>query len=235
MVGLAVNRRSVRRHAVPAAGVRAGGGVRADGGGAAKVTFVIGLVCLTAAVGLAARSNLVADEGGLTGTLPSSTVPAAAQARHLAVPPRTVRIPALKVSAPVEPVAVERNGDLTIPSRPDRIGWWIGGAALGSATGTVLLAGHVDAADAGPGALYRLEKLAMGSVVEVDSADLRYSYRVVARRVYRKTDLPDNLFDRGGRPTLALVTCGGSFEAGRGYERNVVVYAEPTGQPRRLR
>jgi len=115
------------------------------------------------------------------------------------------------------------------------VGWWVGGAALGSARGTVLLAGHVDDADAGPGALHELAQLPMGAVVEVDTADRRFAYRVVARRVYDKAALPDSLFDRAGRPTLALVTCGGAFHPGQGYERNVVVYAEPVGGPRPLR
>jgi hypothetical protein len=199
-------------------------------------------VCsLLAAAGLAVVTlREVRDEGQLPEFVAAPSVRAAGEpgaangaqvARRLSVTPKTVRIPELKLTGTIDAVGVGPDGQLAVPVDPARIGWWIGGAGLGSATGTVLLAGHVDTVDNGPGALYRLEKLRMGATITVDSADERYTYRVTARRVYRKSALPKNLFDATGRPTLALVTCGGAFDRDTGYDKNVVVYAEPVGGP----
>src|SRR5437879_2002533 len=67
-----------------------------------------------------------------------------------------------------------------------------------------------------------------GATVTVDYQDgSSRAWRVVARRQYPKSELPlDMLFARTGDPTLALVTCGGLFDASkRSYRDNVVVFA----------
>ncbi|HYN96346.1 MAG TPA: class F sortase, partial [Pilimelia sp.] len=126
----------------------------------------------------------------------------------------------------VDPAGVGRRGELLVPADPRRLGWWVGGAAPGDPGGTVLVAGHVDTAERGRGVLFGLERLAMGARVEVDTATGRLAYRVIARRSYRKTGLPRQLFDARQPHRLALVTCGGRFRDGA-YDRNVIVYAEP--------
>jgi hypothetical protein len=140
--------------------------------------------------------------------------------------PLQVRITPLGLVADVDAVTVDRGGRLHIPADPGRVGWWIGAARPGDPAGTVLVAGHVDTAEAGRGALFRLETLAMGAPVEVVAAGRVFRYRVTARRSYAKTRLPADLFDAGGPPRLVLVTCGGRFDDGA-YASNVVVYAEP--------
>ena len=132
----------------------------------------------------------------------------------------------LKVEAPVDPVGVTRDGALDVPDDPDRLGWWIGSVLPGERRGTVLIAGHVDTAEDGQGALYRLEKLAIGSRIEIRAGDRSIAYRVTARRSYAKSRLPKALFRRDTSPQLALVTCGGAFRDGA-YDHNVVVYATP--------
>jgi sortase (surface protein transpeptidase) len=121
---------------------------------------------------------------------------------------------------------VDRTGRLDIPADPRRLGWWIGAARPGDAQGTVLIAGHVDTAEAGRGALFRLESLRMGATVEVAAAGQVFRYRVNARRGYAKTRLPADLFATAGPPRLAMVTCGGGFSHGA-YDSNLVVNAEP--------
>jgi hypothetical protein len=140
--------------------------------------------------------------------------------------PARITIGALRVNAPVDPVGVRADRALAVPDDPDRIGWWIGSATPGSPRGTVLLAGHVDTAGNGPGALFRLESMPMGSTVQVWAGGRTTSYRAVARRSFDKRKLPADLFDPATAPRLVLVTCGGTFHAGT-YSHNVVVYAEP--------
>ncbi|GAA0492649.1 hypothetical protein Ade02nite_69360 [Paractinoplanes deccanensis] len=141
-------------------------------------------------------------------------------------PPTNVTIGAQRIDAPVSAVGVHPDGSLAVPEDPARLGWWIGSATPGSARGTVLIAGHVDTAEDGPGALFRLETLPLGATVGVRAGDRVVPYRVVARRGYPKQRLPADLFRADTAPRLALVTCGGSFRDGA-YSHNVVVYAEP--------
>jgi hypothetical protein len=140
--------------------------------------------------------------------------------------PSQVRIADLALAADVDPVGVDRSGRLDIPADPRRLGWWIGAARPGDDVGTVLVAGHVDTADSGRGALFRLETLPVGAAVEVTGGGQVFHYRVTARRSYVKTRLPADLFAAGGPPRLVLVTCGGGFHDGS-YDHNVVVYAAP--------
>ena len=69
--------------------------------------------------------------------------------------PARVRMAARGIDAPVFAVGIDvRAGALAAPANIGRLGWWLDGADLGSATGSVLIAGHVDSASAGPGAFF---------------------------------------------------------------------------------
>jgi len=161
---------------------------------------------------------------GLGYSTPTATpTPATAPRPHVL----RLEIPALKVSAPVQPVGILPDGTLGVPADPRVVGWWRQGAAPGE-EGTVVLDGHVDTAEAGPGALFYLDRLPMGSAVLVQTDRGTFTYRVVGRRVYRKTALPASVFDQATTPRLVLVTCGGPFDRKTGhYADNVVVYAVP--------
>ncbi|WP_305786959.1 class F sortase [Symbioplanes lichenis] len=168
-----------------------------------------------------------ADEGSVpVAAVASPSAPLVDAAPQPWAPPTRVTIGALKVDAPVDAVGVEPGGALVVPENPARLGWWIGSATPGSPRGTVVVAGHVDTAADGPGALFRLETLPLGATVQVRAGDRVVTYRTVARRSYAKERLPADLFAAGGAPRLALVTCGGTFHNGV-YSHNVVVYAEP--------
>jgi hypothetical protein len=140
--------------------------------------------------------------------------------------PTRVAIGQLKVDAPVQAVGVRADRSLNVPDDGARLGWWIGSATPGSPRGTVVIAGHVDTAEDGPGALFRLENLKLGATIQVRAGDRVVAYKAVARRSYPKQRLPKELFAANTAPRLALVTCGGSFHDGV-YSHNVIVYAEP--------
>jgi hypothetical protein len=194
-------------------------------------TLVGGLGALAVGLVLVLRPpGAPADAGALpprpAAATPSATTPSAAPARPVPAlwTPGQVSIARLDVAPPVDPVGVSRDGALDVPDDPDRLGWWIGSALPGDRRGTVLIAGHVDTARDGEGALYRLESLPLGSRIEVRAGDRTIGYRVTARRSYAKSRLPKELFRRDTAPQLALVTCGGAFRDGS-YDHNVVVYA----------
>jgi hypothetical protein len=144
--------------------------------------------------------------------------------------PARVRLPALGIDAPVVPTGIDlADGALGLPASIGRAGWWRDGAAPGSPTGAILIAGHVDSARAGAGAFFKLHRARAGELVRLASADgSTRAYRVASVRSYHKTALPTSIYSLRGPPRLVLVTCGGRFDpVGRHYEDNVVLTAVP--------
>jgi hypothetical protein len=150
-------------------------------------------------------------------------------------------IPALGIDAPVQTTAAVGplgSASLTIPMDIRDVGWWDGTVTDGSQRwaneapapgnpGVAIVAGHVDSAAAGPGALYRLDDLRVGQSIEVDNVDSTTTWRKVTAppQTIPKSDLPASLFATRGIPRHALVTCGGPFDAATGhYEDNVIVW-----------
>jgi Sortase domain len=135
------------------------------------------------------------------------------------------------VTAPVVPIGVHADGTLALPDSPRTVGWWIGSAPAGDPRDGTLVAGHVDTAREGLGALAALHALQPGaSIVLTDAFGVRHRYAMTARRTYPKYALPQTVFRVDGHPGLTLVTCGGPFDARtRQYRDNIVVYAALTG------
>lgn len=143
--------------------------------------------------------------------------------------PQRLRIPAIGVDAPVGPVGVEPDGQMTVPTDVAEIGWYRHGPVPG-ATGSAVLAGHVDSRTQGRGAFFSLDRLAPGDEVEVtDAAGDTTTWVVTGRQTIDKDVLPlEEVFRRDGPARLVLVTCGGDFDgSARSYRSNVVVTAEP--------
>ncbi len=144
--------------------------------------------------------------------------------------PSRVRVASLGIDAPVSAVGIDiPHGVLAVPPSIHRTGWWKDGAAPGARSGSILIAGHVDSANAGVGAFFRLKDARAGTRVTVATAAGRtFTYRVVSVRDYAKRDLPASVYSLRGRPRLVLVTCGGPFIASEGHYRdNVVLVAVP--------
>jgi Sortase domain len=144
--------------------------------------------------------------------------------------PVRLELPSLGVAAPVTPIGVTRNGDLEIPANVGTVGWYRFGSRPGDSSGSTVLSGHVDSAEQGRGAFFRLRDLRPGDPVVVRGGDGRARrYRVVAREEWPKSAVPmDRLFSRGGAARLTLVTCGGGFrEDIASYRDNIAVTAVP--------
>jgi hypothetical protein len=75
----------------------------------------------------------------------------------------------------------------------------------------------------------RVIELPVGATVELGGGrGAVVGYTVVAVRSYPKAALPASIFTTTGRERLALVTCGGEFDAAtHHYSDNIVVYAVP--------
>lgn len=146
--------------------------------------------------------------------------------------PVRVSIAAIGITgAPVDPVGVEPDGGMEVPADVSRVGWYRYGPEPGASAGTAVLTAHIDDRTQGQGVFYDLDGLRAGDGIAVEMADgsLR-RFTVDGTRQIPKVDLPTGaLFRRDGRPRLALITCGGTFDAaGRQYRDNIVVLASPS-------
>jgi hypothetical protein len=141
--------------------------------------------------------------------------------------PTRVRMPSVNVDASVVPVQVGSNGELGVPTEPRTLGWWQQGS-YPDGPGAVVIAGHVDTAQDGPGALFHLAQAQVGQPLTVETNLGPRSYVVTAIRHYAKAQLPALTFTPTGPAHLVLITCGGVFNSlTRQYADNIVVSADP--------
>ncbi|MFF8960757.1 class F sortase [Streptomyces sp. NPDC014894] len=145
--------------------------------------------------------------------------------------PRRIAVPSLRLDAPLIRVGLGPDGLIAAPPPADaqRAGWYTGAAAPGE-RGTAVVVGHVDDA-AGPAVFYPLGSLARGSRVEVPRDDGRTAvFTVYGVETFPRSGFPaDRVYRDGPGAELRLITCGGRYSAGSGYESNVVVFARLTG------
>ncbi|HST85151.1 MAG TPA: class F sortase [Kineosporiaceae bacterium] len=142
----------------------------------------------------------------------------------------SLRVPSLGIVAPIVPVGVRPDGTMDIPEPVREVGWYKFGPAPGTPVGSAVLAGHVDSARQGRGALFDLRTVAVGARIDVTSAAGRtIHYRVTGRQRFVKQRLPtERLFTRDGAARLVIITCGGPFiEKLSSYRDNLVVAASP--------
>ncbi|MGW1251910.1 class F sortase [Streptomyces sp. NPDC002535] len=158
---------------------------------------------------------------------PRSSPPPAPLARSR---PVTVAVPAITIEAPVLDLGLDGEGRLATPpmENPDVVGWYAKGVTPGE-RGTAVVVGHRDTRT-GPAIFVSLDSLSAGNTVRVARADGKVAVFTVDRVVtYSKTGFPDKeVYGSTGRPELRLLTCGGAFDPGKGYEANIVVFAHLT-------
>jgi len=158
---------------------------------------------------------------------------AGAQA-SLPQPPTTLSIGALSLSMPVDPVGLAADGTMALPGSALTAGWYQNGAVPGATQGNIVIAAHVDDAEVGLGPFSGLRDLKVGEEVRLaDATGSEFVYRVTSVEQTDKSQVdPYVLFAGDLESRLALVTCGGTWDANIGhYQDNVIVWAELTEQP----
>ncbi|EST24183.1 class F sortase [Streptomyces roseochromogenus] len=146
-------------------------------------------------------------------------------------PPIRIRIPAIRVNAPLMGLALTSSGSLDVPpARNKNLAGWYESGTLPGETGTAIVAGHVDNVE-GPAVFYNLGALRRDARIEVDRRDGSVAvFTVDAVEVYAARDFPDEkVYGAASRPELRVITCGGGYSKATGYQGNVVVFAHLTG------
>lgn len=166
-------------------------------------------------------SAAAADSRTAAGALGRTPAPLA-----FAVPDR-VRIPAIRVDAPVMSVGLDADGWVGAPppEDPNLAGWFTGGVSPGE-KGTAVVVGHVDNT-LGPAVFYGLGALRKGNRVEVSRMDGKTAvFEIYGIEVFEKNNFPgDRVYASKGAPELRVITCGGGFSKANGYDGNVVAFA----------
>jgi len=199
------------------------------------VVAVLGLALVAVGVSLARSSpvaaapGLTVDRGEVSSARPGAVPPARATgAPATPVLPRLLALPRQHVAASVQSIGVTAGRQLDLPTDPREVGWWAGGQPAGAASGSAVIAGHLDSARSGIGAFAALLSVEIGDPVEVSGGGVVLHYRVASRSTYPKTALPGAVFRLDGPPVLTLVTCGGPYDSRtHHYRDNVVVTALP--------
>jgi len=158
--------------------------------------------------------------------LGSGAFPGAPSPLPYSVPDR-VRIPTIRVDAPVMPIGLDADGWVAAPppEDPNLAGWFTGAVSPGE-KGTAIVVGHVDNRQ-GPAVFYGLGALKQGSRVEIVRKDRKTAvFEVYGIEVFEKNNFPgDRVYASKGSPELRVITCGGGFSKQNGYDGNVVAFA----------
>jgi hypothetical protein len=147
-------------------------------------------------------------------------------------PPRRLTIPAIKVEAPILRVGLAKDNSVAVPpvNRHNEAGWFEQGPTPGQ-FGPALIVGHADTRT-GPSIFHNLGKLKPGQKIEVLREDHEVAvFEINSVEHFGKEKLPiKRVYADYSRPSLRLVTCGGTWLGGdRGYSDNVVVFAALIG------
>lgn len=157
---------------------------------------------------------------------PARAAAANVQRPAASVDPQSIKIPALDIDQDLIELAVVGT-DLQVPDDYSDVGWWRGGPAPGD-PGASVMVGHVDS-PTGPAVFYQLSGLRSGDEITVgfDNGS-RTVFTVRKVQAYERSGFPSaRVYRSHGKPTLHLLTCGGSFDSEAGqYSSNVVVYAD---------
>lgn len=144
-------------------------------------------------------------------------------------------VPELDIRADVVPIGLTPDAVLDPPNDASTVGWWDGSARPGASSGQTVITGHT--VHTGGGAMDSISRVDRGQKITVVTGEGRMQYRIQRVTDYDRETVAarsESLFgqDGGASGRLVLVTCtdwNGSF-----YERNVMVFARPLGEPVRL-
>lgn len=141
--------------------------------------------------------------------------------------PTHIEIPAIDVSAVVEKVGLEEDGQMSVPDSGSVVGWYSKGYRPGK-KGNAVLAGHVDDKNA-PAVFFYLKNLKVGDTVYLHGDHnqmLTFTVKEIKAYPYDKAPL-EEIFGRHEKARLNLITCTGQFDRNTGnHAERLVVFTE---------
>ncbi|MBX4186914.1 MAG: class F sortase [Candidatus Doudnabacteria bacterium] len=139
--------------------------------------------------------------------------------------PARIRIPSLKVDAPVVELGLNQDQTLEVPKNSTDVGWYKYSPAPGG-KGPAIMVGHLDSTR-GAAVFYRLKDLKTGDMVELEREDHSIAvFRVDSKEEYSQDNFPtDKVYGAIDHAGIRLITCTGTYSILKGrYSDNLVVY-----------
>lgn len=157
-----------------------------------------------------------------------SVIPAIPPAKGGKAKPVRIRIPDIKVNAPIGSVSVDLKGVLGTPplSKPNLTGWYRFSPVPGE-VGPAVINGHVNTRK-GAAVFNRLSELSKGDKIYVYRSDGKVTrFTVSGIEQVSKAAFPSSrVYGNTSNAQLRLITCGGVYnKAAHSYSDNIVVYA----------
>ncbi|MET3984887.1 class F sortase [Streptomyces sp. PvR034] len=195
--------------------------------------------------GRARRAAALAGAAGLAAVLvtgcsgsgsDTNSAPAGASNASVLEPsvPDHIKIPDIKVDAPLDTVGLDAQGVMKEPdfAKPKDAAWYKEGPTPGE-KGAAAVVGHMDTPQAPEAVFFRLKQLKKDEKIEIHRADGTTAVFAVDHvETYKKDAFPtDTVYgDTHGKAELRLITCGGKLTNDRHWDANVVVFAHLTGK-----
>ncbi len=141
--------------------------------------------------------------------------------------PTQLNIPAIKVSAKIEPVALLPDGQMDVPKDSNIAGILYPGILPG-AKGNVIIDGHVDSY-IGPAIFFKLKKLNHGDEIIVSNSDGRkLTYIVESVESFTTAEAPlERIFGKSTEARMNLITCTGRYSRKKQeHEKRLIVFTK---------
>jgi sortase (surface protein transpeptidase) len=143
--------------------------------------------------------------------------------------PAQLVIERLRLQAPVEAKGIDARNVMEAPDRLEDVAWYRFTARPGAGSNAVF-AGRRESGQAGRPAVFRqLDQIEAGDLVDVVSAQrTEIRYRVTGTRDYPLRGIPmQEVLAADPTEEITLITTSGTFTAGVGYDRRLVIRAVP--------
>ena len=178
----------------------------------------------------AAHTFVYSDPAAPSGTPAgntNATAAATAASSNAAAKPARLVIPSLGISAAVEDVGLNAQGNMRAPWSFSEVTWYQAGTVPGRA-GSAVMAGHVDNGLGLAGVFKDLGNLNIGDdVYVVTGSGTKLHFKVSDIQTYPHDQVPvDQIFiSNDGAAHLNLITCEGTWVTGQDtYDHRLVVY-----------
>jgi sortase (surface protein transpeptidase) len=139
--------------------------------------------------------------------------------------PAFVSVPAVNISARLQPLHLDAKGRLVAPDY-GIAGWYAAGPEPGE-PGPAVIAGHLDS-KVGPDTFFRLGLVRPGQRIRVGLTDgTKLVFRVTEIKQFSRDNFPTKrVYGATDKPELRLITCAGDYDHAAGhYQDNLVVFA----------
>lgn len=142
--------------------------------------------------------------------------------------PRKIELPSLSVSGCIQPVGVDQENKIAVPTNIHVAGWFVDSVLPGD-QGVSIIDGHVQGRYT-EGIFKRLDELRPGDEVIVEFGDLsRQEFEAVSIGSYtvEQTSIEQYKALDGAERQLTLITCGGNYDpATQSYDQRTIVRAK---------